>query len=457
MPPRLAEFVANAIRSGLLTPEDLADVRARFQPEPADDAASRLARLLVGEGKLTAYQARKLLAGAVKGFFLGGYRVLRRIGEGGMGKVFLARRESDGELVAIKVLPPRKAMEDELALARFQRETELSRRVVHANLAHTLDVGVEDGVYFMVLEYVLGDSLYNMVRGRDGGPWRVPDTARYFIRVLDGLAAAHAAGLVHRDLKPSNLMVTPEGDAKVLDLGLARVLDEEDADRLTGPNVVVGTLDYASPEQLSDAAHADARSDLYSIGCSIYFTLAGRPPFEGGDIINKIFKHRMEDPTPLEKVARGVPAAFAAIVRKAMAKDPHDRYQSVKELRADLRRWTDPQLVRSLLGADADSARAFRPPPPRLEEDDLRLFDERPEGSGVASSILSEAEPVPAPRRPPIPTPRPALTRDDEISGLPVPGTTPEPATGSPVWWIKWIAALCVLAALVVALIALLR
>ncbi len=136
---------------------------------------------------------------------------------------------------------------------------------------------------------------------------------------------------MHRDIKPSNIMITPVGEAKLLDLGLARALDDEKG--LTRANTVLGTLDYASPEQLRDASKADARSDLYSLGCTIYFALAGSPPFEGGDVINKIYKQRMEDPPPLESRAHGVPAAFAAVVRKLMSKNPDERYQSAAELR----------------------------------------------------------------------------------------------------------------------------
>ena len=179
----------------------------------------------------------------------------------------------------------------------------------------------------------------------------------------EGLEAAHRAGLVHRDIKPSNIMITPEGDAKLLDLGLARALDDETG--LTRANTVLGTLDYASPEQLRDAAKADVRSDMYSLGCTLYFALSGNPPFEGGDMINKIYKQRMEDPPPLENRARGVPAAFAAVVRKLMSKNPEERYQNAAELRADLARWTDPERVRAILGAEAEAARSFHPATPR--------------------------------------------------------------------------------------------
>ena len=273
------------------------------------------------------------MAGATLGFFLGGYRLLRPLGEGGMGKVYLAVND-DEHRVAIKVLPPRKALEEVNALRRFRKEMDLSQRCSHPNLARTLAVGNEGDVYFMVMEYIPGQSLYQMVKSDQVGPLRVPDAARLFLKLIDGLEAAHASGLVHRDIKPSNIMITPEGGVKLLDMGLAAALDDKSG--LTRANTVLGTVDYASPEQLRDATKADARSDLYSLGCTLYFALAGRAPFEGGDLINKIFKQRMEDPDPLETRARGVPAAFAAIVRKLMSKEPAERYKNCAELRIDL-------------------------------------------------------------------------------------------------------------------------
>jgi serine/threonine-protein kinase len=222
--------------------------------------------------------------------------------------------------------------------------------------------------------------------------------------------------LVHRDIKPSNLMVTPEGDARILDLGLARSTGEESP--LTHPNAVMGTLDYASPEQLSNASSADRRSDLYSLGCTIYFAMAGSAPFEGGDVVNKIFKQRMDDPEPLERVARGVPSAFAAIVRKLMAKDPADRYQNCHELRGDLARWADPAVVHSILGSEADAAHAFRPPPPELDDDDLRLVAD--DDGSTPGSVLRDwgsAEASPAPMHKPPKPPRPAVVLPPQRGG----------------------------------------
>jgi serine/threonine-protein kinase len=403
---RLDDFTANVAKSGLVPDEVLTLIQSQFDRNPADDAAVRLARQLIGGGWITAYQARKLLSGATRGFFLGGYRLLRPLGEGGMGKVYLAK-DDDRHDVAIKVLPPRKALEEENVLRRFRREMDLSQRCVHPNLARTLSVGSEGDVHFMVMEYIPGKSLYQLVKSERDGPLRVPDAARLFLKLLDGLEAAHQCGLVHRDIKPSNIMITPAGDVKLLDMGLARALNDDTG--LTRANTVLGTLDYASPEQLRDATKADVRSDLYSVGCTLYFALAGQAPFEGGDMINKIFKQRMEDPEPLEDLARGVPAAFAAVVRKLMSKNPGERHQTCAELRQDLTRWTDPARVRAILGAEADAARSFRPPPPELVEEDLRLLDGEEPGTRDVISLrdLGAAEPSFAPRHQ---APMPPLT-----------------------------------------------
>ena len=409
---QLDDFTEKVALSGLVASQDLTRARAQVEPEPVTDASVRLARLLVQQGFLTTYQARKLLAGATRGFFLGGYRILRPLGEGGMGKVFLAVNEQTFGKVAIKVLPPRKAIEEAGSLVRFRREMELSQRCDHPNVARTLAVGTEGDVNFIVLEYIPGMSLFDMVKSERYGPLRVSDAARIFLKVLDGLDAAHQSGLVHRDIKPSNIMITPDGNAKILDLGLARGMGEEKG--ITRANTVLGTLDYASPEQLSDASRADFRSDLYSVGCTLYFTLSGRPPFEGGDMINKIFRQRLDDPDPLENIAKGVPAAFAAIVRKLMAKKPEERYQTCKELRSDMARWTDPIRLRAILGAEAEAARSFHLPPPILADEDLRLLSiaEDETSSNVLSlRDLGEAEPTPAPRhRSPLP-PLPAAIR----------------------------------------------
>ncbi len=451
---RLDEFTAHLATSGLVSPEVIAQVRAEVHPEPAADASVRMARRLVRSGWLTTYQARKLLSGATRGFFLGGYRLLRPLGEGGMGKVYLAV-DADREQFAIKVLPPRKALEQENALRRFRREMDLSQRCYHPNLARTMSVGSEGDVHFMVMEFIPGQSLYALVKSEQAGPLRVPDAARLFLKLLDGLEAAHQTGLVHRDIKPSNIMITPESDVKLLDMGLARALNDDTG--LTKANTVLGTLDYASPEQLRDAAKADKRSDLYSLGCTLYFALSGSAPFEGGDIINKIFKQRMEDPPALENRARGVPSAFAAVVRKLMNKNPEERYQSCAELRADLMRWTDPARVRAMLGAEADAARSFRPPPPELGEEDLRLLDGEPAASYDSFSLrdLGNAEPSLAPRHQPPMPPLAAIIRSTP-GREPSEPTLPRRASDDSRWLVYFGIAAAVIGLIAILLIAIL-
>ena len=358
---RLDDFTANVAKSGLVSPEVVAFVQSQLDPLPADDAA-------VAAGATT---DRRGLAHR-----LSGPQAPRREPPGGSfwgaidcsaswAKGAWARSTWPSATIAKtsrsrsfrRARPSRK----KTLCKRFRREMDLSQRCSHPNLARTISVGNDGDVHFMVMEYIPGKSLYQLVKSERDGPLRVPDAARLFLKLVDGLEAAHKTGLVHRDIKPSNIMITPDGDVKLLDMGLARALDDETG--LTRVNTVLGTLDYASPEQLRDAAKADMRSDLYSVGCTLYFALAGQAPFEGGDMINKIYRQRLEDPEPLENLARGVPAAFAAVVRKLMSKEPAERHQNCAELRSDLMRWTDPARVRAILGTEAEAARSFRPPP----------------------------------------------------------------------------------------------
>ena len=196
------------------------------------------------------------------------------------------------------------------------------------------------------MEYIRGQSLRRLVA--DQGPLSAARAAHLFAEVADGLAHAHATGLVHRDLKPANIMVTPNGHAKILDLGLALAVDEElpaDKKIVGGQGYVVGTMDYIAPEQVDDPTGVDARADLYAMGCSLYFALTGQPPFPGGTSQEKMKRHRTEHPDPLTDFNPTVPVEFARVVQKLMEKVPGRRYPTAKVARDALLPWAaaDPE------------------------------------------------------------------------------------------------------------------
>jgi eukaryotic-like serine/threonine-protein kinase len=246
--------------------------------------------------------------------------------------------------VALKVLSPKRAREVERVLARFRREMELSQRVQHPNLAETFEVGEVGGAHYIAMEYVPGLSLYRLVAHE--GPLTVGRAARVFAGVAAGLSAAHAAGIVHRDLKPSNIMVTPAGRAVVLDLGLALSLGEElpaDKSIVGGAGYIVGTMDYIAPEQAEDPTRVTPQSDLYALGCSLFYALTGRPPFPGGTSVEKMQRHRTEAPPPLAELNPLVPAEFARLVESLMDKRIWRRPLTADAVRQSLLPWADPE------------------------------------------------------------------------------------------------------------------
>lgn len=383
----LGEFLETLDRSRLLDRTRVEAVRAALAPQEQNDLAA-VVQLLVQRRLLTPFQVTKILAGKSGPFFLGRYKIMRQLGEGGMGKVYSARHLDNRRKVAIKVLPPKRANAERNALARFRREADMGLRLSHPHVAESLEVGEDAGVHFIVMEYIPGENLFTMV-GR-GGPLRVWDAARLFREVASGLGHIHQFGVVHRDIKPSNIMVTPDGTAKLLDLGLASGGDTTD-EQLSKPGTVVGTLDYIAPEQAAGIQMADQRSDIYALGCTLYYAVSRRMPFAGGDPVSKVYRHRMEEPEPLEKIAAHVPREFSALVRKMMRKDPADRYQSADELCHDLQRWTDADLVRRFVGSAAESGQVFHPPPPEIDSTEIQIDE------GVSLRSLGTDQPGEAP------------------------------------------------------------
>jgi serine/threonine protein kinase len=336
--PTVEEFLKTVVRSNLIERQELKSTLESFPHAQRHDAQA-LADHLVRAGKLSRFQARKLLLGVSRGLIFGPYQILSMIGKGGMGRVFLTRDSRTGQLRALKVLPPSKARSKERLLARFQREMELSQKVAHPHLCRTFEVGQLHGVYYLAMEFIPGQSLSRLVKTY--GPLTVPRAARLLAEVASGLHSAHQQGLVHRDLKPGNIMITPHDHAKVLDLGLALMEGEKSDDPTItgGQGYVVGTMDYIAPEQTHDATAVDARADIYALGCTLYYALTGRPPFPGGTSLEKIQRQRNEQPDSLLELLPTLPPGFAAIVRQMMHKDPKKRFASAREVAEKLWPW----------------------------------------------------------------------------------------------------------------------
>src|SRR5262249_35758004 len=231
--------------------------------------------------------------------------------------------------VAVKVLPP-ESVQDADAVARFQREARALAKLSHPGIVQAFDCEEEGGRHFLVMEYVEGQSLAALLKDRG----RVAPTpaADYVHQAALALQHAHERGLIHRDLKPSNLLLTTDGRVKVLDLGLARFLQDQIGDpNRTREGVGMGTPDYAAPEQFRDARSADARSDVYALGCTLYHLLAGRVPFPGSSLSEKYEAHEHKEPAPLEEFCPEVPGGLVLVVQRMMAKRPADRFQSAAE------------------------------------------------------------------------------------------------------------------------------
>lgn len=339
-------FVGLLTKSGLIKADALAALVAEFQAEDGDgvEAGEPFAQFLVRQGELTTWQARKLLQGKHKGFLLGKYRLLSLLGRGGMSSVYLAEHLVMRRRCAIKVLPT-KRVNDTAALDRFHLEAQAAAALDDPHIVRAYDVDhVREGnaeIHFLVMEYVQGRSLQEVVD--QDGPLALTDAVDYICQAASGLDHAHQAGMVHRDIKPSNLLLDPSGTVKVLDLGLARFFAQTDQQSVTlqHDQRVLGTADYLSPEQAVDSHTVDTRADIYSLGGTLYYLLAGHPPFPEGSLAQRLLAHQTKQPKSITTVRPDVPVSFARILERMMAKSPDDRPPSAKAARRDLRGWLE--------------------------------------------------------------------------------------------------------------------
>ena len=322
--PRASQFWQATIRSGLLDVEGLTACWDAIEPAKRDvpeHIDRRLARRAVESNLLTFWQAQQLLAGRTSGYRVDRYLLLDMIGQGGMGRVYLARDTRLNRLVALKLLSPER-LSNPRAIARFQREARVGAQLQHENLVRIYDFGEAKGRYFLVMEYIEGKTIGALLS--EQGPMPFPTAARLLRQVALGLDHAHRKGLIHRDVNPYNILVTHDGTAKLADLGLAIAMAEED--RVTRDGATVGTFDYIAPEQARHSRAADIRSDIYSLGCTIYHMCTGHVPFPGPSLPEKLFGHQAIEPTPLYLVVSGLPEGLSEIVERMMKKSPEERY-----------------------------------------------------------------------------------------------------------------------------------
>jgi len=359
-----ANTLIDALRScGLFSPDQLEGI-LRELAALGDDTPALMRHLLQREW-MSLYQLRKVVHGKAGELHLGPYVLTDKIGEGGMGKVYRGRRVADDSPVAIKIVRPI-LLSNPMIRQRYQREVETALTLKHPNVVAVFDAGEIDGRSYIAMEFVDGIDLSHLVK--EFRALEVAEACEYVRQAALGLHHAHEAGFVHRDIKPSNIVVAGEryilgatepAIVKILDMGLIRSVGfDSDGDRhdLTRSGTVVGTPDYMAPEQAKNSSTVDHRADLYSLGCTLYFLLAGRPPFPDGNPIEKIIKHQLEAPLPLQALRPEVPTSVAEVVARLMAKAPADRFPTALAAAEAL-----APLARDLLGMVSTVERSSGP------------------------------------------------------------------------------------------------
>lgn len=331
VPTSVAEFAKAADESGILAAESLA---AYVQDVASDSDATALANRLVKDGRLTAFQARCIYGGKAASLVLGPYVVLDVLGKGGMGYVYKAEHRTMRRIVAIKVIAST-APKSPAAVRRFEREVQAAARLDHPNIVTAFDAGEAAGTHYLVMQLVDGRTLSEVVKAL--GPQPVGRAVDWILQAARGLAYAHGKGVVHRDIKPGNLLVDQDGAVKILDMGLARLETlDADQDQLTGTGQIMGTVDYMAPEQAMDTRQADARSDIYSLGATLWYVMTARPLFEADSTLKKIMAHQQSPRPRLSDACASLDPRFDAVFQRMVARQPEDRFQSMAEVLAAL-------------------------------------------------------------------------------------------------------------------------
>jgi eukaryotic-like serine/threonine-protein kinase len=410
--PTESRFWKATLQSELIDAEALKACFEAIPPEKcvADQLDRRMARQAVQSGYLTLWQAKRLLSGRSTGFKVNRYVLLDLIGQGGMGRVYVARDTRLNRRVAVKILS-RERVNNFRAVARFQREARVGAQLQHENLVRIYDEGEDNGKCYLVMEYIEGKNIGTIIA--QDGPMAPGVAARLVRQVALGLEHAQQKGLIHRDVNPYNILVTREGVAKLTDLGLA--IDLSDQVQVTREGAMVGTFDYVSPEQARHSRAVDTRSDIYSLGCTLYHMLTGKVPFPSPSLSEKLFGHQSVEPEPVNQLVPGVPEGLAEVVRQMMKKSPDERYASPKDLAQALEPYVDDLEPRS--PDDAPRVRLAVAPP--LAETKITGRIEPSSASALTSAPKpapsAEPKPVaPAPKPAPVPPPQAAPAEEEE-------------------------------------------
>ena len=326
-------------RSQLVEEDQLETFLKEFRAQHSGALPERqeaIAEALIKADLLTQWQAEKLLAGKHRGFILGKYKLLSQLGKGGMSTVYLAEHILMRARRAIKVLP-RNRVEDSTYLDRFRLEARAAAKLDDPNIVRTYDIDNEGETHYIVMEHVEGQDLHQLVKEK--GALKFESAADYVAQVAKGLDHAHEMGLVHRDIKPANCLLDNNGVVKLLDMGLARIVDDSASLTIDNNENVLGTADYLAPEQALNSHKADPRADIYSLGCTLYFLLTGHPPFAEGSISERLMKHQMESAPSILIDRPDVPPTLVHIAEKMMSKKPDDRYQTAGDVAVRLAEW----------------------------------------------------------------------------------------------------------------------
>ncbi len=323
------EFLESLRKSGLIESSVLDEVLGSYSG--TTEEPMKIAEYLIQKKLLTSFQAKSLLAGRYKGLVIGAYRIMEKIGAGGMGIVYLAEHDKLKRRVAIKILPEDKTL-DKLALERFYREARAAAALDHPNIVKAFDVSEHQGLHYLVMEYIDGTNLQKYVDTKGPLPWKT--AVNIVIQSCKGLQHAHERNMVHRDIKPANILVDKAGQVKILDLGLARsfqITQDNLTMDLSDGKDVMGSIDYIAPEQAIANNVVDIRADIYSLGATLYCLITGKPPVEG-TTAQKLLQHQMSMPAPVTREHPEVPDGVAQIIAKMLAKKPDHRYKTPNDI-----------------------------------------------------------------------------------------------------------------------------